>query len=359
MIVAGSPFQQLTYAGRHRGKQGLCGPDSVLFFAVPAAAWQLQQIRPDLQVHVTLENASGMQQLHRDAIMQALGGPTAAEHLQTMGSTNWSAFPRRRYCFVTIPDRDPAPNPDRRDNPWDAGWGPIPSAVMGPMMCSRNPRNPRPSTIQYYVQSLIYRYAENDSDFDWHAWQQTQVRNRMLNTMPSELRSLCWRLFNPGTGGFTYDEERRLEPVMTWIDEQGPRLGYRVPTPNERARSTGRFNYLTALRFSEVQLFNAVENHFDPDALRARIKGPLRKVFMSEVHRQHAFPSPADLAIIYHSVAKDVARMEIPVADAAFPPDLMRQLIASFYDSHAGGHNVSQRSTGRYNMTADSGHSSQ
>ena len=35
MIVAGPPCQQLTHAGRHRGKQGLCGPDSVLFFAVP------------------------------------------------------------------------------------------------------------------------------------------------------------------------------------------------------------------------------------------------------------------------------------------------------------------------------------
>ena len=258
MISAGSPCHRLTYAGRHRGKQGLCGPDSVLFFAVPAAAWQLQQIRPDPQVHVTLENASSMQQLHRDAIMQALGGLTAAEHLQTVGSINWSAFPRRRHDFVTMPDRDPAPNPNRRDNPWDAGWGPIPSAVMGPMMCSRNPRNPRPSTIQYYVQSLIYRYAENDSDFDWHAWPQTRVRNHILNTMLSELSSLYRRLLNPGTGGLTYDEERRLEPVMTWIDEQGPRLGYRVPTPNERARSTGRLNYLTALRLSEVQLFNAV-----------------------------------------------------------------------------------------------------
>lgn len=273
MIVAGSPCQKLTCAGRHRGKQGLCGPDSVLFFAVPTTAWQMQQIRPDLHIHVTLENASSMQQLHRDAIMQPLGGLTAAEHFQTMDSSNWSAFPRRRRYFLTIPDRDPAPNPNRRDNPWDTGWGPIPSAVAGPMMCSRNPGNPRPSAMHYHAQSLIYRYAENDSDFDWHAWPQTHVRNRILNTMPPELSNLYRRLFNPGTGGLTYEDERWLEPVMTWIDEQGPRLGYRVPTPNKGARSTGRFNYLTALRLSEAQLFNAVGNHFDPDALRARIEG--------------------------------------------------------------------------------------
>ena len=111
MIVAGSPCQQLTFAGRHRGRQGICGPDSVLFFAVPTTAWQLQQIRPDLQVHVTLENASSMQQLRKDAIMRALGGFTPAGHLQKMDSTNWSAFPRRRHYFMTRPDSETAPNP--------------------------------------------------------------------------------------------------------------------------------------------------------------------------------------------------------------------------------------------------------
>ena len=52
IIVAGSPCQQLTFAGRYRGQQGLCGPDSVLFFAVPTVAWILQELRPDTVVHV-------------------------------------------------------------------------------------------------------------------------------------------------------------------------------------------------------------------------------------------------------------------------------------------------------------------
>ena len=52
IIVAGSPCQQLTFAGRYRGQQGLCGPDSVLFFAVPTVAWILQELKPGTVVHV-------------------------------------------------------------------------------------------------------------------------------------------------------------------------------------------------------------------------------------------------------------------------------------------------------------------
>ena len=74
IIVAGSPCQQLTFAGRYRGQQGLCGPDSVLFFAVPTVAWILQELRPDIIVHVVLENVASMQHVHRATTMQALGG---------------------------------------------------------------------------------------------------------------------------------------------------------------------------------------------------------------------------------------------------------------------------------------------
>lgn len=72
IIVAGSPCQQLTFAGKYRGQQGLCGPGSVLFFAVPTVAWILQELRPDTIVHVVLENAASMQPVHRATIMQAL-----------------------------------------------------------------------------------------------------------------------------------------------------------------------------------------------------------------------------------------------------------------------------------------------
>ena len=91
-IVAGSPCQQFTFAGRYRGQQGLCGPDSVLFFAVPTVAWILQELRPDTIVHVVLESAASMQAVHRTTIMQSLGGLNANEHLRALDSGAWSAF---------------------------------------------------------------------------------------------------------------------------------------------------------------------------------------------------------------------------------------------------------------------------
>ena len=52
LLLARPSGQQLVFASRHRGAQGLCGPDSVEFFAVPALAWAIQQLRPGVMVHV-------------------------------------------------------------------------------------------------------------------------------------------------------------------------------------------------------------------------------------------------------------------------------------------------------------------
>ena len=76
-------------------------------------------------------------------------------------------------------------------------------------------------------------------------------------------------------GRMTNAEEDRMGLVIDWIYQEGPRLGYRVPTPAERARATGRAQYLNEFGLNGVQLYNAVGNHFDPDAFRTRIRSPL------------------------------------------------------------------------------------
>ena len=326
IIIAGSPCQQLTYAGRYRGGQGLCGPDSVLFFAVPTVAWILQELRPDINVQVVLENAGSMQSIHRATIMQALGGLNASQHLRTLDSGEWSVFPRRRYYFMTLPENGDIATPTRREAPWEPGWGPIPAAVLHPMMCSRNNTTPRASTNQYHAQSLIYRYAEGNEDFDWHGRPETHVRNQIIRTMPNEIRHLYRKLLQ---GQMTFNDERSMGPVIDWIHQEGPRLGYRIPTTAERVRATGRARYLNALELSDVQLHNAVGNHFDPDALRARMRGPLSREARSGSDRRHQYPTPADLAVMYQLVANEVAGTGIPVAPTPFPPDLTRTLTAT------------------------------
>ena len=73
LLVAAPPCIQLSTAGRFGGHQGLCGPDSIHFFAVVAIRWAAQRLRPDIVVRVVLENAGSMLGLHRDAILEALG----------------------------------------------------------------------------------------------------------------------------------------------------------------------------------------------------------------------------------------------------------------------------------------------
>ena len=326
IIVAGSPCQQLTFAGRYRGQQGLCGPDSVLFFAVPTVAWTLQEPRPDTVVHVVLENAASMQSNHRAAIMQALGGLNTREHLRTLDSGAAPFQGVDTTYFMTLPDGGDITLPARRDAPWEPGWGPIPSAVLYPMMCSRDNVNPRASTIQYHAQSLIFRYAADSSEFDWHGRPEQHVRNEIIRTMPSDIRTLYRVLLR---GQISYADERTMGPVMGWIHHEGPRLGYRVPSADERARATGRAQYFGALGLNDVQMYNAVGNHFDPDALRARIRGPLAGIARRGASRRHEYPTPADLSVMYHAVAREVASSGIPTAPSPFPPDLVRILTAT------------------------------
>ena len=99
LLVAGSPCQNLTRAGLHAGEQGLCGPASVLYFSVPTVAWALQTMRPDVTVHVVVENAASMLPVFRDAILETLGGLDCGGHLLTLDAGDWAAMPRRRHFF--------------------------------------------------------------------------------------------------------------------------------------------------------------------------------------------------------------------------------------------------------------------
>ena len=128
-----------------------------------------------------------------------------------------------------------------------------------------------------------------------------------------------------------------MGPVMDWIHREGPRLGYRVPSPDERARATGRAEYFGALGLNEVQLYNAVGNHVDPDALRARIRGPLAGITRGGAPVRHQYPTPADLAVMYQEVAREVASSGIPTAPSPFPPDLVRILTATRSSGSATG----------------------
>ncbi len=327
LVLAGSPCQQLTYSGRYRGRQGLCGAQSVHFFVVPAVAWMLRMIRPDVVVHIILENAASMTDRHKGVIMRALGGLRAESNLRTLDSGRWSVFPRRRHYFATVGASEEIEAMAMRPQPWEDGWAPLPPGrgQMAPMMCSRSREGIRASTYQYQPQGLVYRRAGPECGFDWHGCSLDQVRSRILRVMPADVGRRYSRMLR---GNLSHREEEWVVPAMEWIEREGPRHGVRTPSPRERARATGRGQYLEELRLSDRDLYNAVGNHFDPDALRMRLREPLRVLAAGAQSTLHEFPAPADLATIYRGLARNVREEGIPVQPAPFPQDLRVALTA-------------------------------
>ena len=67
----------------------------MLFFAVPTIAWALTQMRPDVRVHVIVENAGSMIRIHREAISAALN--ISADKGVYIDSADLAHLPRQRY----------------------------------------------------------------------------------------------------------------------------------------------------------------------------------------------------------------------------------------------------------------------
>ena len=77
-VIGGSPCTDLTYAGGDQGFLGICGPASVLFFAIHLALHLLTTVIPSNRIRFLVENAGSMRTEHFCFIRACLG----LKHLQ-------------------------------------------------------------------------------------------------------------------------------------------------------------------------------------------------------------------------------------------------------------------------------------
>ena len=231
------------------------------------AIWHiLQSHRPDLAIHVVLENAGSMTPESRQWILQALNIPTTMA--PTTDAAAWSGFARRRTFFSTLPATD-ALIIRPRLAPWDQGWGRRNHAPMPTMMRSRGP-NQRASTYQYMAAHLLFRL-----DASW-----LQVPDRCLHAevrrlLPPELKR-AWNMLAVNPQG--RDAEREAEPAAIWLAHHGAALGARPPNVTERGRAAGTHELcqgLLAQGLTPQELFDAQGNAFDTDAFRSRVQAPV------------------------------------------------------------------------------------
>ena len=266
LIVAGSPCQGLTAGGPLRGRAGVASAASCAITAVFAVWHVLRSLRPDLEMHVVLENAGSMRPEFRQWILDALGiGPAAAP---TTDAAAWSGFGRRRTFFSTLPAAA-APLIPVRPPPWDEGWGRRHLSALPPMQRSRGPLM-RASTYQYQAAHLVYR-----RDQEWHFIPEVRLFHEVRRRLPPELIP-SWQCLALNLAG--REQEREAEPVAVWLAEHGHSIGARTPNLAERARAADLYDFCQSLLrcgLSREALFDAQGNAFDVDAFRARVQAPV------------------------------------------------------------------------------------
>jgi hypothetical protein len=267
LIVAGSPCQGLTFGGPTRGRAGVVSTASSPIVAVFAIWHILHTHRPDLDIHVVIENAGSMTPESRQWILQALNiPPTAAP---TTDAAAWSGFARRRTFFSTMPVGEVPTLIRPRPSPWDPGWGRRNPAPMPTMMRSRGPQQ-RASTYQYMAPHLLYRI-----DANWNMVPDRCLHAEVRRLMPPELRQ-AWNLLAVNPQG--REAERQTEPAAIWLAHHGAEIGARPPNVIERSRASGTYELcqgLLAQGLTLQEMFDAQGNAFDPDAFRSRVQAPL------------------------------------------------------------------------------------
>ena len=115
--------------------------------------WHIMRaLRPDLEIHVTIENAGSMTAEARTWIFEAVNIQPA--QAPTADAVFWIGFERRRTFFSTLPTTPAFAILPR--TPWDPGCGRRHRSPLPPMQLSRGP-GPRASTYQYMMQHLLFR----------------------------------------------------------------------------------------------------------------------------------------------------------------------------------------------------------
>ena len=104
-VIAGSPCQDLTPAGPLKGLLGLTGPCSSLFYYVHVILWLLQMNYPLELIRFLLENAGTMLEIHRKAILRALGlnADLHPDHFR-VDPKNTHGIKRNRFYFRNYQD---------------------------------------------------------------------------------------------------------------------------------------------------------------------------------------------------------------------------------------------------------------
>ena len=332
IVIAGSPCQDLTPAGPLKGLLGLTGPCSSLFYYVHVILWLLQKNYPAELIRFLLENAGTMLEIHRKAILRALGlnADLNPEHIR-FDPKHTHGIKRNRFYFRNYQDCSQVAKTsvltiDEAQGPLlDCGGYPIP---FGPLLRVR-------AVLGHEVYQLSWTaYQPISLIWDYRFWggkNQFQAKARMQSSdsIPALdfTRSLppqylkAWRQFLRSlkqTNITTFERDRLVLAILPIFHHPFVQAHMRILRREEVEKLAGlhhHFDRVHAHRnlLTELTVRNYCGNSFHPDYIQAAIGHPerLRNWLAAPVEPPHN-PSwtgvvhPKQARKLYHALREQV-----------------------------------------------------
>ena len=294
-VIAGSPCQDLTPAGPLKGLLGLTGPCSSLFYYVHVILWLLQMNYPLELIRFLLENAGTMLEIHRQAILRALGlnADLHPDHFR-VDPKNTHGIKRNRFYFrnyqdcAKVPKTVVLPANDLEGPLLDFSGFPIP---FGPLLRVR-------AVLGHDVYQLSWTaYQPISLIWDYLFWGdkkqfQTKAKMQCSDTIPALdfEKSLpphylrAWNRFMKSlkqTNVSTIDRDRLVRAILPIFHHPYIKAPMRILSCEEVEKLAGLHNHFDRVHahrslLTELTVRNYCGNSFHPEHIQAAIGHPER-----------------------------------------------------------------------------------
>ena len=331
-VIAGSPCQDLTPAGPLKGLLGLTGPCSSLFYYVHVILWLLQMNYPTELIRFLLENAGTMLEIHRKAILRALGldADLHPDHFR-VDPKHTHGIKRNRFYFrnyqdcAKVPKTVVLPGNDLEGPLLDCGGSPIP---FGPLLRVRAVLGHdvyQLSWTAYQPISLIWDYLF------WGDKKQFQTKAKMQRSdaipaldfakslPPHYLRA--WNRFVRSLKQkdvSTLERDRLVRAILPIFHHPFIKAPMRILSCEEVEKLAGLHNHFDRVHahrslLTELTVRNYCGNSFHPEHIQAAIGHPERlRSWLAEPVEPSTKPSwtgvihPKQARTQYHALREQV-----------------------------------------------------
>ena len=289
IIVGGSPCQDLTFAGPHKGLLGLAGPCSRLFFVFLCIIFTVQQLCGPQAVRFLAENAASMLEMHYRAFCKLLNiDPMPPDKYLWNPSDFGYQITRRRNFFRNFDDVESIPSPTLTFGDY---FGPLlrqngDTIPLAPLLRTRDtlPNGIiRASWTLYQPHALVWNYAYWNGKANFAK----QMAVGTKNIPQSQWESIIpppfleqWKAFLELLSSHNFqgkDVDAIVLPLVPMFHTEAYNLPFRILKEQEVIQLSGLQDFWNNVSLSDVELVpetllrNICGNCFHPDLISSAL----------------------------------------------------------------------------------------